>query len=123
MPWQGKTLNAASHSGKNVFACDSLALTHILFPFYHHIADDGPNTYRAFAFRTQLGPGRSDLDRTVLKIDYDLPDNPRLTVRRVLDELVQVSDDLYLGKAHVHWWWGKWQMVAYFTLTAMPVPA
>ena len=34
----------------------------------------------------------------------------------VLDELVQVSDAFYLGKAHVKWWWGKWQTVAYFTL-------
>jgi len=30
--------------------------------------------------------------------------------------LVQIDDNLYLGKAHVRWWWGKWQTVAYFTL-------
>jgi hypothetical protein len=55
----------------------------------------------------------------VLKIDYDLDSNPSLTVRGVLDELVQLDDHLYLGKAHVHWWrpQGGWQMVAYFTLT------
>jgi hypothetical protein len=55
----------------------------------------------------------------VLKIDYDLEENPSLTVRRVLDELVQLSDDLYLGKAHVRWWWrpkDSWQTVAYFML-------
>jgi hypothetical protein len=55
----------------------------------------------------------------VLKIDYDLKENPSLTVRRVLDELVRLDDDLYVGKAHVHWWWrpkGEWQTVAYFSL-------
>jgi hypothetical protein len=53
----------------------------------------------------------------VLKIDYDLNGNPLFTVRRVLDELVQIDDNLYLGKAHVRWWWGRWQMVAHFSLT------
>jgi hypothetical protein len=52
----------------------------------------------------------------VLKIDYDRPGNPRLSIRRVLDELVQLDGGLYLGKAHLKWWWGRWQMVAYFTL-------
>lgn len=116
MPWQGKTLNADENTGENIFTCDSLKAAHLLFPFYHHIVDDGPTTFRAFAFHTRLGPGKSDPDRTVLKIDYGLPENPRLTVRRMLDELVRISDNLYLGKAHMQWWWGKWQTVAFFTL-------
>jgi hypothetical protein len=52
----------------------------------------------------------------VLKIDYDLPENPRLSIRRVLDELVQLSPNLYLGQALLPWWWGSWQRVAFFTL-------
>ena len=63
-------------------------------------------------------PGLTDPDRTVLKIDYDLKENPSLTVRRILDELVQIDHNLYLGKAHVHWWGGGWQTVAYFLLRA-----
>jgi hypothetical protein len=59
-----------------------------------------------------------DLDRTVLKIDYNLKENPPLTVRRVLDELVQLDENLYLGKAHVRWWLGGWQTVAFFSLTS-----
>jgi hypothetical protein len=88
-------------------------------PFYRGFAADGPSTYRGFAFRTYVAPGLFDSDRPVLKIDYDLEENPSLTVRRVLDELVQLSDDLYLGKAHVRWWWRPrdgWQTVAYFSL-------
>jgi hypothetical protein len=58
---------------------------------------------RGFTFRTYAAPGLADPDRTVLKIDYDLAGNPSLTIQRVLDELVQISENLYLGKAHVHW--------------------
>ena len=58
----------------------------------------------------------TDSDREVLKLDYDLPKNPAFPIRRVLDELVELSDRLYLGKAHMKWWWGRWQTVAYFSL-------
>jgi hypothetical protein len=40
-----------------------------------------------------------------------------LSLRRILDELVELEDGFYLGKAHLKWWWGKWQLVAYFSLT------
>lgn len=116
MPWQGKRFSSASGTGVNVFTRDSLTLAHLYWPFYHGYEDDTANTYRAFAFRTYLAPGLADPDRTVLKIDYDRQDNPAATIRRVLDELVQVSDDCYLGKAHMHWWWNRWQLVAYFML-------
>jgi hypothetical protein len=117
MPWQGKTFAAAEQRGDNIFTRDSLLLAHVYWPLYRGYQADGPATYRAFAFRTYLGPGRADPDRQVLKIDYNPPDNPRLSVRRVLDELVQLDDRLYLGKAHLKWWWGRWQTVACFTLS------
>ena len=117
LPWKGKTFDAARASGDNVFTRDSLPLAYVYWPFYRGYVDDGPETYRAFAFRTYLAPGLMNPDRRVLKIDYDLPENPGLSIRRVLDELVQVKDGVYLGKAHVKWWWGRWQTVAYFTLS------
>lgn len=27
-----------------------------------------------------------------------------------------MKDGIFLGKAHRHWWWGRWQTVAYFML-------
>jgi hypothetical protein len=51
----------------------------------------------------------------VLKIDYDVPETP-YTVRRVLDELVQLPDGQLLGNANLKTWWGPWATVAYFTL-------
>jgi hypothetical protein len=116
MPWQGKTFDAQGESGINIFSKDSFFLAHVFWPFYRHYQVDGPNTYRAFSFRTYLAPGLVDPDRQVLKLDYNLRTNPSATIRRVLDELVQVEDDLYLGKAHLRWWWGHWQCVAYFQL-------
>ena len=116
MPWLGKTFNASEQRGDNIFTRDSYLLARLFNPFYRGFITDQPGTYRCFAFRTYMARGLMDTDRTVLKIDYDLKDNPALTVRRILDELVQIDDNLYLGKAHVRWWWGNWQTVAYFTL-------
>ncbi|MBI1880926.1 MAG: hypothetical protein HYR94_22330 [Chloroflexi bacterium] len=116
LPWQGKTFNAAGACGDNIFTRDSLALAHLYWPLYRGYIADSPQTYHAFSFRTYVAPGLADPDRPVLKIDYNLPGNPRLSLRRILDELVQVEDGFYLGKAHLRWWWGKWQLVAYFSL-------
>jgi len=122
MPWLAKTFNASQQRGDNIFRRDSYLLARIFNPFYRGFINDQPGTYRCFAFHTYIAPGLMDADRTVLKIDYDLKENPALTVRRILDELVQIDDNLYLGKAHVRWWWGGWQTVAYFTLTRDNVP-
>jgi hypothetical protein len=119
MPWHGKTFHSARHSGDNIFTQDSYFLARLFNPVYRGFKSDSSKTYRGFAFHTYAAPGLFDRDRTVLKIDYDLKENPALTVRRVLDELVQLDDHLYLGKAHVRWWWhpkGTWQTVAFFTL-------
>jgi hypothetical protein len=116
LPWKGKTFDATSNTGDNVFTRDSYSLAHVLWPFYRKYIEVGPQTYRAFTFRTYVAAGFQDPDRQVLKINYDSPENPRLSIRRVLDELVQIDDGYYLGKAHLQWLWGSWQMVAFFGL-------
>jgi hypothetical protein len=125
MPWKGKTFRASEQAGENIFTRDSLLLTRLFWPFYRGVKEDSeprpspdsPQTYIAFAFRTRLAPGLTDPDRTVLKIDYDIAGNPGPSIRRVLDEVVEISPSVLLGKAHLRWWWGTWQTVAYFTLT------
>ncbi|HEX6035581.1 MAG TPA: hypothetical protein VFY83_14160 [Anaerolineales bacterium] len=116
MPWRGKTFDASRQRGDNIFTKDSYFLARLFNSLYRGFFADRPETYRGFGFRTYTASGLFDADRTVLKIDYNLKENPALTVRRVLDELVQLDDGLYLGKAHVRWWWGHWQTVAFFTL-------
>jgi hypothetical protein len=125
MPWKGKTFHSSEHTGENIFTRDSLLLTRLFWPFYRGVKADptsrpspgAQGTYLAFAFRTRLAPGLFDPDRTVLKIDYDIAGNPGPSIRQVLDEVVEISPSVLLGKAHLHWWWGRWQTVAYFILT------
>jgi hypothetical protein len=117
MPWLGKTFDPPRQQGDNLFSNDSRLLARLFNPLYRGFTADSPGIYHAFTFRTHTAPGLTDPDRLVLKIDYDLEGNPSLTIRRVLDELVQINKSQYLGKAHVHWWWGGWQTVAYFTLS------
>ena len=116
MAWLGKTFDASRERGDNIFTQDSYLLARAFNPLYRGFISDQPGMYRGFAFRTYMASGLMDPDRTVLKIDYNLEENPALTIRRVLDELVQIDDNFYLGKAHVRWWWGTWQTVAFFTL-------
>ena len=119
MPWRGKSFESTQQRGDNIFTRVSYPLARLFNPLYRGFVNDGPKTYRGSAFRTYTAPGLFDTDRTVLKIDYDLKENPGLTVRRVLDELVQLDENLYLGKAHIRWWWSpedSWQTVAYFSL-------
>ncbi|MDQ3004026.1 MAG: hypothetical protein M3R47_01375 [Chloroflexota bacterium] len=117
MPWKGKFFNAERASGINIFTRDSLMLARFFWPLYRDYEDESAAGYRAFTFRTYLSPGLTDPDRQVLKLDYNIKGNPSLSIRRVLDELVQVDAAFYLGKAYLHWWWGQWQLVAYFSLS------
>jgi hypothetical protein len=51
----------------------------------------------------------------VLQIDYrELEENPGL-IRRILDELVQIDDEVYLGQA-LMFWRGRLRRVAWFSL-------
>lgn len=116
MPWRGKTFDAARARGDNVLHHDAWTLTRLCAPGYRLFTPYGARHFRAFPFRTSLGPGREDPDRQVLRIDYDLPVNPRWSVRRVRDEVTQIAAELYLGKAHLRWWRGRWRRVGFFLL-------
>jgi hypothetical protein len=79
--WQGKRFEAVRSRGINVF-------------------QEGPRREEKFPFQTWVGKGLQDPDLDVLKIDYDIPENP-LWVRRILDEIVEVAPGEYLGKLHL----------------------
>ena len=115
LPWKGKIFDAAEQTGDNMFTNDGLPLARLVFLGYRGYVADGAGRSRALQFRTYVGSGRDDPDIQVLKIDYDLDVNPGFIVRDVLDELVQVDEGYYLGKAHLRWG-GGWRCAAYFTL-------
>ena len=116
MPWCGKVFDASTAQGENIFYPGFKTVSRILFPFYRTYHPDTLGRFRAFPFKTYFGPGLKDPDRQVLKIDYRMPVNPRLSMGRILDELVQVDENYYFGKAYLKTWWGSWHLIFYFAL-------
>ena len=117
LPWQGKNFNRAASTGDNYFTNDGRWLARLIWPAYRRDVPDGPAHTRAFQFRTYSGPGALDPGLMVLKIDYDWEVNPRFVVRQVLDELVQVDADYFLGKALLRRRPGAYVCAAYFALS------
>ena len=79
--WLGKSFDSETSTGINDFR-------------------EGDTTVQRFAFKTYVGKGVQDSDKDVLKIDYNLPENP-IYLRVLLDEIVEVSPGKYLGKLHL----------------------
>jgi hypothetical protein len=98
MPWQGKTFDPESSTGLNRFAPlpGFRPILRIMFPSYRPVGESA-DRIDAFEFRTRRDDAAVDPGLSVAKIDYDFEANPAL-IRRILDELVQVGDGVYLGK-------------------------
>ena len=96
--WLGKKFNAASSAGINVF-------------------DDGNGKQgERYPFKTAYGKGLRDMHIDVLTIDYNTPDNP-FWMHPILDEIVQIGPDKYLGKLHVRLIPGHPFTLSYFELS------
>ena len=97
MPWLGKSFDAAENRGYNRLAASARWPAKLLWPFYG-TSDDG-DARHAFDFETAIEPGKADPEVQVLKIDYGpVESNPRLVIRQIRDELVELVPDTYLGK-------------------------
>jgi hypothetical protein len=119
MPWLGKRFDRAAGVGDNLFTGGAAAAGRLIWPGYSFRPLE-PGLFTAFDFRTYTGPGLTDADRVVLKIDYDLDLNPGFLIRNVLDELVEVGPSTYLGKVHMRGR-GGWKMMGYFALRPDPL--
>jgi len=97
LPWKGKRFEPSTATGDNVFEEDSGARA------------------QKYPFKTYVAKGIRDPTLEVFKIDYDIPGNP-FWLRRILDEVVQVGPDEYLGKIHVRWLFGSSFALGYFKL-------
>jgi hypothetical protein len=113
--WLGKSFSATDNSGENRWDSRFRIATRLVWPLYAGLHPYSAGELRGFRFRTRIGPGVLDPDRSVLKIDYSAERNP-LVIRRVLDELVQVGPEYFLGKAHLRLPGGRWRTVAFFAL-------
>jgi len=120
MPWLGKRFDPQREAGDNLLAPSARVPARVLFPGCRPEPVEG-GRLAAFRFRTYVGPGKVDPDRETLKIDYDSEENPRLLIRDILDELVQVVPGAYLGKVLLRRGGGdEWRLIGYFALQPPP---
>ena len=118
MPWVGKRFDADAQRGDNLLRPSARLPARALWPGYQ--PQEGPaGLLAAFRFRTYTAAGVVDPDRETLKIDYDSDENPRLLIRDILDELVEIVPGAYLGKVLIRRGDAdapRWQLVGYFAL-------
>lgn len=116
MPWLGKSFDREAQTGVNLLKTSAKKPMKVLWPSYEPVREMA-DRLEAFPFRTRIDAGAVDPGLQVLKIDYDFDANPAFVIRRILDELVQLDDGLYLGKILFRTK-KAWQPVGFFSLRA-----
>lgn len=97
MPWLGKKFYPEEGRGENTLARSARWPSKILWPLYS--TRESPLGRAAFDFKTYVEPGKLDPSVDVLVIDYaSVEANPRLLIRQIRDELVQIVPGANLGK-------------------------
>ena len=115
MPWAGKQFHSATNSGDNLLARSAKWPARLPWPTYR--MRDAGDRLAAFDFETRVEPGKLDPDTDVLVIDYAPVDsNPRLVIKQVRDELVEVAPGAHLGKMLWHHGEDRYSLAAYFAL-------
>ena len=80
-PWIGKEFNAKEMRGINIFK-------------------ENEKITKKYHFHLYKGRGLADKNLEVIKIDYNLPQNP-IWMRFIMDEIVETGKDQYLGELHI----------------------
>jgi hypothetical protein len=115
LPWKGKWFNAKNNMGDNILPSFLVPFLKLKIGKDFEIKKEFGGAH-VFPFKTSIQKGLKD-NITVLRLDYNIPKNP-LIVRKVVDELVEVGKDSYLGKAHIHED-NSFRTVAFFSLDKM----
>ena len=113
-PWLGKSFDPATDEGVNLLKANARTPLKVLWPSYE-AEREYADRLEAFPFRTRIGAGAIDPDVQVLKIDYDYEANPSFIIRRILDELVQIGEGIYLGKI-LYRLRSTYRLIGYFSL-------
>jgi hypothetical protein len=120
MPWKGKNFDIETCMGENILTRGGGRIAKALFPWYKGpTLEDG--CMLGFQFRMGYGTSRINSDQDVMRVDYDLYENPPL-VRRLLDEMVEISEGYYLGRSLLLRAPHKVQCLGYFTLSEVFKP-
>ena len=114
-PWLGKSFNRLDSEGFNIFTPAGASLLKILTPFYKRFALNNDGNTDAYYFKTRTEPALKDAPLNVIKLDYNSPENPFL-IRIILDEIVEIAPEQYLGKVHLKVFPNVYSMIGYFGL-------
>ena len=115
VPWLGKSFGGENQKGFNIFTPKGASLLKILTPLYKLFRLNADGNTDAYYFKTSTGPGFKDKDISVFKLDYDSPENPFL-IRIILDEMVEVAPQEFLGKVHMKVFPGYYATIGFFGL-------
>lgn len=114
-PWLGKSFDSDKQMGFNIFTPTGARILKIATPFYSRFSLNSQGNTNAYYFRTWTGKGKKDSETDVIKLDYSDPENPWL-IRIILDEIVEIAPNNYLGKIHVKMLPGFYVTIGYFGL-------
>lgn len=115
LPWLGKRFNALHACGDNLLPNGARWPIKLIWPLYSTRAGDGVRL--AFDFETRVEPGGVEPSVDVLVIDYaPIERNPRLIVRSIRDELVEIVDGAHLGRILWHQGENRYTNIGYFAL-------
>lgn len=122
-PWLGKQFDRTQQVGFNIFTPLGAKILKLASPLYRKFSLNEEGNTRAYYFKTWVGKGKKDVNVDVLKLDYAaVPENP-LSIRIILDEVVEIAPQQYLGKIHVKLLPGFFVTIGYFGLTEQPQEA
>lgn len=114
-PWLGKFFDSQANQGFNVFTPLGARILKFLSPLYQKFSVNEEGNTRAYYFQTFIGKGKKDAKTEVFKLDYDSPGNP-FWIRLILDEIVEIAPEQYLGKIHLKVLPGFFATIGYFGL-------
>lgn len=112
LPWIGKRFDDEPGGGINVVRRSSRIPIRLIWPSYSP-QEMGEGHLGLMRFHTSIEPSVVDADKQVLALDYNLPENPALAIRKVRDELVEVVPGTLLGKMLMRRG-ERWKPLAYF---------
>lgn len=112
VPWKGKVFDLERNRGDNIIPTAIAPLIQIVNKKL--VGEKEYGGTHAIPFKTSIQKGLLDPIK-VFQLNYDLPINPP-RVRKIIDELVEIGEKDYLGKAHIVSG-RKIRTVAYFRLT------
>ncbi len=98
LPWYGKKFDKNKHTGINKLP--SYVIPPLRSLFEEKISGEDTSSMFAFPFKTSLEKGLKDPIK-VMRLDYNSTENPAI-VRNVVDELVAIGNNTYLGKAYLN---------------------